>query len=69
MVAIMPDRNDTYRRFGPILLEALCLVLLENINELRKEQGMPKITEQDIIDELNNHLAELTPYDWMNEDI
>lgn len=63
----MPDRNETYQKFGPILLEAVCLVLLDQVNELRKEQGMPEITEQDIIDNLNNHLNELQPYDWMQE--
>lgn len=67
MVALIPDRNDTYRKFGPILLEAQTLVLLKHINLLRKEQGMPEITEQDLIDSLNNHLSELEPYDWMNE--
>lgn len=61
----MPDRNDTYQKFGPILLEAVCLVLLDQVNRLRKEQGMPKITERDIIDNLNNHLNKLQPYDWM----
>ena len=62
------SREDTYRKFGPILLESLCLVLLEQINLLRKEQGMKEITEQDIIDSLNNHLSELEPYAWMNEE-
>lgn len=63
----MADRNDTYRQFGPILLEAQTLVLLEHINLLRKEQGMPYITEQDLIDSLNNHLSELQPYSWMGQ--
>ena len=63
----MADRESTYRKFGPILLESMCLVLLENINELRENQGMPEIAEQDIIDQLNNHLGELQPYDWMRE--
>lgn len=61
----MPDRNDTFKKFGPILLEATTLVLLEHINLLRNEQGMPEITMQDLIDSLNNHLSELQPYDWM----
>lgn len=61
------DRETTYRKFGPILLESLCLVLLNHINQLRSNQGMPNITEQDIIDELNNHLTELQPYQWMQE--
>lgn len=61
----MADRNETYRKFGPILLEATCLVIYDQINILRQEQGMPPITEQDILDNLNNHLASLQPYDWM----
>jgi len=69
MVVIMAQRDELYRRFGPILLEAMVLVLLEQINVLRKEQGMPEITEQDLMDSLNNHLAELEPYDWMTEEI
>lgn len=67
MVVLMADRDDTYQKFGPILLEAMCLCLLDNINELRKEQGMKEITEQDIIDNLNNHLSKLQPYDCMQE--
>lgn len=68
MVVITMQRDDLYRKFGPILLEAQTLVLLEQINILRKEQGMPEITEQDLIDSLNNHLGELEPYDWMQEE-
>lgn len=63
----MADREDTYRKFGPIILEALCLVLLEEINKLRIGQGLPQITEQDILDALNNHLEELEPYAWMEK--
>lgn len=60
----MAGREETYRKFGPILLESMCLVLLNQINALRRKQGMPEITEQDIIDELNNHLSKLEPYAW-----
>lgn len=63
----MADRNDTFRKFGPILLEAACLVIIDLQNELRRNQGMPEVTEQDVIDLLNNHLNELQPYDWMQE--
>lgn len=63
----MADRNGTYRKFGPILLEAVCLIIHDQINILRKEQGMPEITKQDIIDSLNNHLSHLQPYDWMEK--
>jgi len=63
----MAQRDDTFRKFGPILLEACCMVLLDYQNELRKNQGMPELTMQDVIDKLNNHLTELEPYDWMKE--
>lgn len=62
----MITRDEAYRKFGPILLESMCLVLLEQINALRKNQGMPEITEQNIIDSLMNHCSELLPYDWMD---
>lgn len=61
----MATREETYRRFGPLLIESLCLVLLDEINHLRDNQGMPAITEQDILDGLNNHLSTLEPYNWM----
>jgi len=69
MVVIMAQRDELFRHFGPILLEAMVLVLLEQINVLRENQGMPEITEQELIDSLNNHLGELQPYDWMSEEI
>ncbi|MBA7667203.1 hypothetical protein ES703_75288 [subsurface metagenome] len=63
----MPDRNDTFHKFGPILLEACCWVLLDYQNELRRNQGMKELTMQDVINNINNHLSELEPYDWMRE--
>ncbi len=62
----MFTRENTYRQFGPILTEAICLVLLDEINTLKDNQGMPQITGQDILDKLNNHLSHLEPYEWMN---
>lgn len=63
----MATRDETFQKFGPILLESACLVIVELQNELRKNQGMPEITERDVLDKLNNHLGELQPYDWMQE--
>lgn len=62
----MANRNDTYQKFGPILLEALVWVLLDYQNELRQNQGMPLLTMDDVLLKLENHLDELTPYDWMD---
>ncbi|GAI50523.1 unnamed protein product [marine sediment metagenome] len=64
----MSTRDDTFQKFGPILLEASILVQVELYNKLAKNQGMPEVTEQDLIDSLNNHLSELEPYTWMQEE-
>jgi len=65
MVAIMTQRDDMFKKFGQILLEACCWVLLDFQNELRQEQGMPLLTMGDVLLKLENHLSELEPYDWM----
>jgi len=64
----MSIRDDTFRKFGPILLEACCWVLLDYQNELRKSQGMKLLTMDDVLLKLENHLSELEPYDWMNKE-
>ena len=61
----MTQRDDIFRKFGPILVEAACWVLLDFQNELRQEQGMPLLTMDDVLQKLENHLTELEPYDWM----
>ena len=63
----MANRNDIYKQFGPMLLEAQMLVLLEQINQLRKEHSMPEITEQDLLNSLNNRLPELELYPFLQE--
>lgn len=62
----MPTREEMFGRFGPLLLEALLKVLLDETNRLRQQTGMPQVTMQDLIDQLNNRLNETTPYNWMD---
>lgn len=62
----MVARAEHYRKFGPLRSEAADLVFLDYINVLRKEQGMPLLTQQDFLDLIENHLSHLEPYDWMN---
>jgi len=61
----LATRDELYRQFGPLLTEAITLLLLEHINLLRQEQGMPEITEQHLLDTLSNHITALPDYDWM----
>jgi hypothetical protein len=62
---IMPPRDDLFIKFGPLLLEAMFLVLLDEINTLRPGQGQPTITMEDLISNANNHVTTLPDYDWM----
>jgi len=62
----MTQRDELFRRFGPMLLEALIIMIVEECNRLRSKAGMPHITKEMFFDEINNHLSELEPYDWMN---
>lgn len=61
----MAQRDDLFRKFGPILLEALVRMIVDECNRLRSHAGMPPITKEMFFDEINNHLSELEPYDWM----
>lgn len=64
----MATREEHYQKFGPLRSEAAELVLLEHINILRKEQGMPILTQEKYLDLIENHLSTLEPYDWMKEE-
>lgn len=61
----MPNREELFRHFGPLLLEGLLKLQLEETNRLRQQIGMQQLTMQDLIDQLNNKLNETLPYDWM----
>lgn len=63
----MAKRDELFKKFGPILLEAFAIMILEEVNRIRQHVGMPQITKQQVLDEINNHLSELEPYDWMQE--
>lgn len=63
----MSQRDELFRLFGPILIEAVTDFLLDNINTLRKEQGMKEITKDEFCTMLLNHVTKLEPYSWMNQ--
>lgn len=65
----MSQRDELFQLFGPLLLEAITDFLLDNVNTLRKEQGMPEITKDDYLTQLLNHVTKLEPYSWMDLDI
>lgn len=64
----MVTRDEHYRKFGPFRDEVSDLVMLDCINEIREEQGLPAITRQEFLDRAETYLSNLEPYDWMNEE-
>lgn len=68
MVVVMPGRDELFRKFGPLLTEAFMLLILDEVNRIRNHVGMPAVTKQDVLDQINNHLSELEPYEWMETD-
>lgn len=65
MVVLMAQRDELFAKFGPILLEAFAIMILDEINRIRQHVGMPQLTKQQVLDEINNHTSTLEPYDWM----
>lgn len=63
----MIARDELYRKFGPILIEALVLIIKDEINLLRTEHGLSERTNQQLMDAIENKLNNLSLYDWMNK--
>jgi len=64
----MAQRDDLFEQFGPILLEAFAVMILDEVNRIRQHTGMPQITKQQVLAQINNHLSALEPYDWMRRE-
>ncbi len=60
-------REELYRKFGPMLLEAVVLVVKDEINILRTEVGLPPRDNEQIMIAVNNKLDNLSSYNWMEE--
>ena len=67
--ALAGTRADLYGKFSPILLEAVVLVIKDEINILRTEVGLEPRTNQQLITALEIKLDGLELYDWMKEEI
>ena len=65
---VATSRDDLYRQFGPMLIEALALVILDEINDLRELEGLPTRTKPQLMNALQTKLDTLSKYEWMDED-
>lgn len=61
----MATREDLYRQFGPMMIEAVVRLVFSEINILRQQAGLQARTVQQGIDALEAQLANLERYDWM----
>jgi hypothetical protein len=62
----MATREDLYKQFGPLMVEALMRLVFSEINILRQRAGLSERTVQQGIDALETQLSNLSKYDWMN---
>lgn len=51
--------------FGPILTEALALMILDEINIIRQHIGLPERTTTQLLTTISNHATTLPLYNWM----
>lgn len=63
----MSVRDEVFRKFGPMLTEALFLAWLHELNEIRESIGKQPLTSEYILGRLHNDLNHIDDYDWMNE--
>lgn len=63
----MATRDELFRKFGPKLLEAMFMTLLDEINTLRPGLGQPTITMTDLMNNASNHVTEIPNYKWMSD--
>lgn len=64
---MIEHRNIAAQSFGPKILEAYFIVLLDQINHLRENQGMPPLEPDEILASVLMTLAQLEPYNWEND--
>jgi hypothetical protein len=59
------DRDELFHQWGPQLLEATCLVLLDEINILRDQLSLPQRTKEQALNAVASELTDCPPYSWM----
>ena len=50
--------------FSPLLIEAITLIIKDEINILRSQAGLPERTGQQLMNSIKNKLESLTSFDW-----
>jgi len=58
-------REELYKSFGPMLVEAVVSIIKDEINILRQAASLPERTNQQLIDAIETKLGTLSKYSWM----
>jgi hypothetical protein len=62
----MATREELYRAFGPKLIEALALVVKEEINIVRASASLPERTNQQIVNAIEIKLQSIPNFPWQD---
>jgi hypothetical protein len=62
----MTTRHELYEAFGPLLSEAIVLVLKDEINLLRADNGWAERTNAQLLTAVEAKLQALSKLDWMD---
>jgi len=60
-------REELYQRFGPKLIEAIVLIIKDEVNILRANASLAERTDQQIIDAIETKLTAIEDYPWLIE--
>lgn len=63
----MAQRDQIFAKFGPLQIEALVDQIVEDSNVLRQNAGLPAITKEGYLNNLDGKINALPKYDWMVE--
>ena len=66
-VTFAETRENLYRKFGPMIVEAIVLVIKDEINLIRAELNLPKRTDAQLMNAIETKLNGLELYNWMSE--
>jgi DNA-binding transcriptional regulator YiaG len=61
----MAERDNKMRKFGPMLIEAIVIITMDEINILRSQLGLSPRTFEQLLTVIDSKLDDLPPYDWM----
>jgi len=65
---VQMTREEIYIKFGPLLVEAIVLVIKDEINILRTQAGLSERTNEQIINAVSEKINTLEKYEWMNKE-